>query len=78
MKEPILHEIDYRVGQIWYVKEKGENNEYHYYPVRIIAIYPYILLTENSEGTKQAFTKACAFLELFTAGDVEKKRRAAT
>lgn len=75
MKSPVVQEIDYQVGQIWYARERAEEGRYIYVPVRIIEIYPYILLTENKNGRKQAFTKACAYLTLFTASEVASRRR---
>ena len=75
MKEPVVQETDYKVGEIWYVKERTDEGRYMYTPVKIIEIYSYILLTENMNGRKQAFTKACAFLHLFTAADAVKRRK---
>ena len=63
----------YKLGQIWYVRKRLGEFDYTYVPVRVIGIYPYIILTENRKGMKQAFTKACAFLDLYT--EVEAKSR---
>lgn len=74
MRASTIREIDYQVGQIWYVKERTDESRYIFVPVRIIGIYPHILLTENRKGRKQAFTKACAFLNLFTAAEAKSNR----
>lgn len=76
MKDPVVHEIDYQVGQIWYVRERVGEFTYDYFPRKIIGIYPHILLTVDKNGFKQAFTKACAFIELYTASEIKKREEA--
>ena len=76
MKEiPVNKKTEYRIGQTWYMKERVDEKRYTYVPLKIIAIYPHIILTETRNGLKQAFTKACAFLELFTAAEAAIQRK---
>ena len=71
----VIKEIDYKLGQTWYTRKRVGEKEYVYIPVKIIGLYPYILLTVDPYGMKQAFTKACAFLDLFTATEAALRRK---
>ncbi len=72
MNNPVARKPVYRSGQTWYVKARGENKEVVYYPVKIIGIFPHILLVENKKGVKQAFSKACAFLDLYSEAQAKR------
>ena len=62
----VVQDTNYQVGQVWYERKRVSDYEFDYFPLKIIGIYPYILLTVDRYGIKQAFTRACAFLDLYS------------